>query len=113
MLKQILESLPSDYNWNEEIPRELALKKAGEKRFFYIGAAEQTKGTTMEESKSQNFWQEQGTKKTAAEEYQKLALKDGSEEAAGRLAWIKKSCPASFLSPPRSFASLNFQFLRL
>eukprot|EP00438_Fugacium_kawagutii_P013532 Skav220791 [mRNA] locus=scaffold116:30700:31674:- [translate_table: standard] len=37
-LKALLDELPSDTDWNEPVPRELALKKAGELRYLYQSA---------------------------------------------------------------------------
>ena len=48
LFQRLLDALPSDDNCDENIPRELCLKKAGEKRYWYQGASETTQGTSLE-----------------------------------------------------------------
>ena len=54
LFQHLLDALPSDDSWDENIPRELGLKKAGEKRYWYQGASETTHGSSYDK-RAQNF----------------------------------------------------------
>ena len=71
LFQHLLDALPSDDNWDENIPRELSLKKAGEKRYWYQGASETTHGTSLDDKRTQNFWKDQNKKSKALEDSMK------------------------------------------
>ncbi len=71
LFQHLLDALPSDDNRDENIPRELGLKKAGEKRYWYQGASETTHGTSLDDKRTQNFWKDQNKKSKALEDSMK------------------------------------------
>ncbi len=65
LFQHLLDALPSDDNWDENIPRELGLKKAGEKRYWYQGASETTHGSALDDKRNQTFFKDLNKKSKA------------------------------------------------
>lgn len=65
LFQHLLDALPSDDNRDENIPRELGLKKAGEKRYWYQGASQTTHGSTLDDKRNQTFYKDQNKKNKA------------------------------------------------
>ena len=65
LFQHLLDALPSDDSWDENIPRELGLKKAGEERYWYQGASETTHGSSLDDKRTQNFWKDQNKRNKA------------------------------------------------